>query len=167
MRPIPGYEGLYSATSDGHIWSHKNQRIRKEYLDSSGYLSVTLSRNGEKKTVQVHRLVASAWLGERPIGCDVNHIDGIKRNNQPRNLEHISRKENVKHAIRMGLMTPSQTRLKHIGISQRKLSVEQAREIQRLYADGHLQKHLSEQFGVSKTTIRNIINGLRYQASIE
>jgi DNA-binding MarR family transcriptional regulator len=69
--------------------------------------------------------------------------------------------------MKMGLMKPSRTRLKHIGIAQRKLSLSQATEIRTLYAEGHLQKHLAEQFGVSKTTIRNVIFGHHYVATID
>lgn len=165
--PIPGWEGLYSASETGHIWSHAKNIWLSESKVPQGYVSVCLKSNGRQVTSQVHRLVASAWIGERPAGLDVNHINGVKNDNRPCNLEYMTRKENVAHAMRMGLMKPSKTRLKHIGISQRKLSLEQAAEIQKLYADGHLQKHLAVQFGVSKTTIRNVIFGYHYVATID
>jgi DNA-binding NarL/FixJ family response regulator len=166
IRPIPGWEGLYSDSDAGHIWSHVKNIWLSESMGAQGYTSVCLKSNGRQTTSQVHRLIAAAWLGPRPPGLDVNHINAIKHDNRPCNLEYMTRKENVAHAMRMGLMKPSRTRLKHIGISQRKLSIEQAKEIQRLYANGHLQKHLAEQFYVSKTTIRNVIFGRHYVATI-
>lgn len=165
LRPIPGYDGFYSASSDGHIWSHATSRWRSEFVDRTGYLSVTLSVNSMKFTVRVHRLVASAWLEEpADIDMQVNHVSGDKSDNRPSNLEWLSRLENMQHAIALGLIVPSKTRLKAVGIATRKLSVEQAEAIRGRYAAGELQKSLAVEFGVSKTTIRNIINGTRYQA---
>lgn len=118
-------------------------------------------------TREIQRLVAAAWFGPRKPGFEVNHINGVKNDNRICNLEYVTHQENVTHALRMGLMKPSKTRLKHIGIAQRKLSLGQAAEIQNLYADGHLQKNLAVQFGVSKTTIRNVIFGRHYVATID
>lgn len=165
LRSIPGYEGLYSASSDGRIWSHTKKCWRKEHVDPFGYHRVSLKVNRASKTFRVHRLVALAWLGAPVKGrTQVNHISGVKSDNRPSNLEWVSALQNIRHAIHLGLLVPSRTRLKEIGIATRKLSVEDATTIRSRYASGELQKHLAVEFGVSKTTIRNILNGTRYQA---
>lgn len=46
MKDIPGYEGLYAATSCGKIWSYRSNKFLKPFTTGSGYLSVELCRNG-------------------------------------------------------------------------------------------------------------------------
>jgi hypothetical protein len=46
MRDIPGYEGIYAATSCGKIWSYKRQKFLKPCIVGSGYLEVVLCKNG-------------------------------------------------------------------------------------------------------------------------
>src|SRR5690348_16010379 len=86
MRPIPGYPG-YSATADGHIWSHRKSRLLSENVNFGGYLTVGIwcTRDGVSKsrTKFVHRLVAAAWVGVPAPGMPVNHADGDKTNNKP------------------------------------------------------------------------------------
>lgn len=73
-------------------------KVLKQGMLNSGYMVVWLSDGGKKKAVTVHRLVATAFIdGE---GNDVNHIDGIKYNNQARNLEWVTRSENLTHAYK-------------------------------------------------------------------
>jgi hypothetical protein len=74
---------------------------------SRGYLKVGLTLNdGRQKTIRVHILVATAFLGARPEGLDINHRNGVKTDNRAINLEYISRSENNVHAHALGL--PSQ-----------------------------------------------------------
>jgi len=86
----------YTVYSDGRI---KSNGIRKVFLKGydvgSGYDSVKL--NG--KNFYRHKVIAECFLGERPTGYTINHIDGNKLNNDVSNLEYISRKENYKHAL--------------------------------------------------------------------
>ena len=54
----------------------------------------------------VHRLVAWEWvLKNRNISLTVNHIDGVKSNNYYMNLEWVTQLENIRHAIKIGLIT--------------------------------------------------------------
>jgi HNH endonuclease/NUMOD4 motif len=79
-------------------------KIRKPHTNRCGYLQVHLS-NGEYDAVKtVHKLVASAFLGNPPRGKIVNHKDGNKKNPALDNLEYVSAKENMKHASRFRLM---------------------------------------------------------------
>jgi len=47
------------------------------------------------KKYRVHRLVASAWLGD-DIEHDVDHIDSNKNNNAAYNLRYLAHDENVR-----------------------------------------------------------------------
>ena len=66
---------------------------------SSGYFQVSLG-GLRKRRMYVHQLVAEAFLGEKPKGCVVNHIDGNKINNNISNLEYITYAENSQHAVK-------------------------------------------------------------------
>lgn len=107
-KAIPGYEGFYEASSFGRIRSlprsvktrhggiaKKNGRILKPSKNSCGYVNYGLSKNGSQKTCSGHILVATAFLGDKPVGFVVDHIDRDKSNNCLKNLEYVSSAENV------------------------------------------------------------------------
>ena len=64
-----------------------------------GYLRVDLMRNGERKHMKVHRLVAETFIPNPHRKPQANHIDGNKQNNSISNLEWVTNDENRKHAI--------------------------------------------------------------------
>jgi hypothetical protein len=47
----------------------------------------------------VHRLVYESFRGPIPDGLEINHIDGNKKNNSLENLEAVTRKQNLHHAV--------------------------------------------------------------------
>jgi hypothetical protein len=105
MKPIQGYEGRYSATEDGHIFSHKSGRNLTPRPLPKGYLRVNLvASDGGVKDFLIHRLVCAAYFGASDL--DVNHKDCDKTNNAPSNLEWVSKSQNMQHAQANGLLTP-------------------------------------------------------------
>ena len=70
---------------------------------TDGRLRVNVCRNGKYFSVFAHKMVAEAFIGERPSGLQINHIDGNPLNNCADNLEYITQLENVRHARRLGL----------------------------------------------------------------
>ena len=58
----------------------------------------------------VHHLVAEAFIGARPQGFQLNHLDGVKANNAAKNLEYTTPMQNIHHAIRLGLFVPTRKR---------------------------------------------------------
>lgn len=100
LRPIPGWEGRYSATSDGHIWSHVRGRIiREEWSNpnrpSHQHLRVRLKLGPDRHWRYVHQLVAEAWLGPRPAGWHTCHRDGDRTHNAPSNLYYGTPADNA------------------------------------------------------------------------
>jgi hypothetical protein len=71
----------------------------------TGYYCVHIHINGKKKMVDIHRLVALAFIeNERPKDFNmVNHIDGDKTNNRVDNLEWCNCSMNMLHAYKHGL----------------------------------------------------------------
>jgi hypothetical protein len=120
--PIKGYEGRYEISDHGRVKalylqiqcrgrnnSIRNtsfpERIMKQHTGSKNdYLQVGLSNNRIVKHRLVHRIVAMHFLSNLKNKEEVNHIDGNPRNNHYTNLEWVSRKENVAHAYRTGLV---------------------------------------------------------------
>ncbi len=152
MRPIPGYEGLYSATDSGEIYSHHTEKIRKTFMMNAGYLMLTINKNGKKRTHTVHKLVALAYYGERPPGdIHVNHKDGNKLNNRPENLEYVTRSKNCKHAVKHGLST----------VPGRQDDIFPLKVLGRL-AMGHRITDIAESLGVSPHTVSRVKNGCTY-----
>ena len=106
---IKGYEGLYKITSAGEVISYqgKHPRALKQNIRgrSCEYLAVSLSKNNIKSTQSIHVLVARTFIDNPKKLNDVNHKDGIKYNNGVENLEWVTKKENILHAIEAGLIT--------------------------------------------------------------
>ena len=98
FKNIQGYEGLYSISDEGKVWSHRSNKFLKETSGDNGYLQVNLYKNKSSKYFRIHKLVASHFLGEIPAGLTVDHIDGNKKNNSVKNLQFLSRGENAKKA---------------------------------------------------------------------
>lgn len=99
-KDIPGYEGLYQASTEGRIWSIRSQRYMKPRFDRYGYQRINLTaKNGKVKTELVHRVVCMAFHGKPPEGRTVvDHIDGNINNNSADNLQWVSISENTKKA---------------------------------------------------------------------
>lgn len=102
-KAVPRYEGLYKVSNMGRVIGLKRNRILKSAPNEKGYQMVTLCKDGRMRTFKVHKLVAETFIGKKD-GFEVNHIDGDKSNNQVNNLEYCSHSENVKHAIKTGLL---------------------------------------------------------------
>ena len=112
-RPVVGYEGLYEVSSYGRVRSldmyvkvgYGNYRLHKGKVlspakDTGGYLKVNLYCNGKQKTIDVHRLVAQAFLPNPDNLPQVNHKDENKTNNRVENLEMCNAKYNLSYGTR-------------------------------------------------------------------
>lgn len=110
-RDIKGYEGLYQISSKGQVKSlarpckgfgdyYAKERIKKISRDGVGYCRVALSKNGKKKHILVHRLVAKAFIPNPDNLPEVNHKDENKENNYVDNLEWCTPKYNSNYGNR-------------------------------------------------------------------
>lgn len=120
-KDIPGYEGLYQASTLGQIrtcegkttssarfqhrvWKQrimkqkctKNKKGRKDYR-------VELWNGKNHKTWLVSRLVALTWCNGYQIGYTVNHKNGNPLDNRAENLEWLSHGDNIRHGFANGL----------------------------------------------------------------
>lgn len=94
---------FYEINWFGEIRSKKTGRILKQRMDKRGRLTIQLMG----KNFTVSRLVAEAFIGDIPEGMDVMHLDGNKTNNRCDNLEICTRKETIRHGIKIGTIKPN------------------------------------------------------------
>ncbi|WP_286870825.1 NUMOD4 motif-containing HNH endonuclease [Pantoea sp. UBA5035] len=158
---ISGYEGKYSVTKDGRVYSHprvnasghaRRGKWLKAVPDTKGYLRVGLFSNGGLKTRKVHRIVAETFIPNHYCKPEVNHINGDKADNRMENLEWCTGSENVRHAFRIGLKDA-----KGAANSRSKLTHEDVVAI-RMASDMSL-KELSDKYGVCQAQISDVRRG--------
>lgn len=155
MKNIDGYND-YCISPDGSVTSFKynKARILKTRVNKNGYLYVNLCKDGKYHSVCIHRLVAKHFLEEYTDDLQVNHIDGNKRNNNVSNLEMVSASENLKHAVRLGLL------VNPVGEDHpcSKITKDQVLEIREKYQP-HIvtMTMLAEEYDISKDEVKNIL----------
>lgn len=158
-KDIPGYEGLYQACTDGEIRSLPRKTTRgglmSFYSDKSNrhvvYQRPTmrLSKDGKTKLHHVCRLVAKTFIPNTENKPEVNHIDFNPCNNDVRNLEWTTRKENHTHSVIKGRMARGG------GHGMAKLNEVQVSEIR---SSQDKPKDIATRYGVCRQTIYRIKN---------
>lgn len=99
-------ETNYSISDVGEVKNDTTGYILKPAIQQ-GYAHVTLYINKKGKRVKIHRLVATAFIPNPNNKPYVNHIDGIRSNNNVENLEWVTASENTQHAVDTGLFLPT------------------------------------------------------------
>ena len=109
---VPNTGGRYEVSDDGRVrsLSWTSQMIRNGRMvpkrkggaelvvtyAGNGYGRVGMSTPNGKVKVAIHTLVMLAFVGSRPAGKEVRHIDGDKRNNSLANLAYGTPVENAR-----------------------------------------------------------------------
>jgi hypothetical protein len=111
-RAAAGWEGFYLVSSHGRVWSvdrvnsygrRVKGRILKPYVTVKGHLLLGLCRDGKRRNVKVHRLVATTFFGEPDAGQEVCHWDGNPANNHVGNLRWDTQSSNMRDRVRHGV----------------------------------------------------------------
>ena len=92
-KEIPGYEGVYWASTLGHVRSTNG--VLKPSKHRDGYLKVVFCVKGVRKTYQVHRLIALTFIPNPDNLPQINHKDENKTNNHIDNLEWCTMDYNI------------------------------------------------------------------------
>lgn len=163
-KPVVGYEGFYEVSSIGRVRSlarivecndGRKRKIKDRILkcsrNSGGYYGITLHKDGCTKSVNIHRIVAEAFVPNPLEKEEVNHKDENPSNNHASNLEWVTAKENNNYGTRKE--------------RARKAIVEaQGRAVRQLSRDGELvaeYESLSEAYGATGAFISNIVKCAR------
>lgn len=101
-RPVVGYETTYAVSSLGRVRREGARtgatvgRVLRPIRHPNGYLQVSLSQDNKRLTRWLHRVVAEAFIGPRPAGHHIDHVDGDPTNNAVANLRYVTPAENVR-----------------------------------------------------------------------
>jgi len=133
-KDIPGYEGLYQASTLGRIKSLerpflvrrafigkvKERILKGSVKKESGYIVVGLYKNGIAEITYVHKLIVVTFLNHVPCGYQIvtDHINGIRHDNRLENLQLITHRENISKDKRKIIIRSS----KYIGVHWHKVS---------------------------------------------
>ena len=136
----------YEITKDGEVFNKTYNRKIKYELNDKGYYRVIIG--GERYFI--HKLVAQKYVPNPLNKPHINHKNGIKTDNRAENLEWVTHKENIHHALNSGLIPIGEqcswTKLKRDDV----IFIRKNKEIS--------QKELSKKFNVSPSTISDIRN---------
>lgn len=135
-RTIEGYDNVYRVSNKGNFEScmnvgkHEKDNIwrrRKIHVRKNGYYVVSLTKNGKRNLLYIHRLVAESFIPNPDNKPQIDHIDGNKSNNHVFNLRWCTATENLSN------INTKQKRLeiaerKGISVSQYTISGEFVRE---------------------------------------
>ncbi len=100
--PIKGYCDRYLISNHGRVFSvYSGKFLCLE--NKGGYLWLRFKFESKRVSLSVHRLVGLYFIPNPDNKSQINHIDGIKCNNIVDNLEWCTPKENIVHAVNLGL----------------------------------------------------------------
>jgi hypothetical protein len=95
-KDIEGYHGDYQVSNQGRVRSLKwgKSRILKGSANLDGYLKLILCKNGRPRNFYVARLVTQHFLPDWDESLQVDHINGVKTQNNIENLRMVTHTEN-------------------------------------------------------------------------
>ena|SRR5665647_230552 len=145
LGPILDTDGVF-VSPDGEVYRRLPQSNNR-----AGYRTVTVAR----RMRYVHELAAQAWLGPRPIGAVVRHLDDVPSNNSRENLAYGTRQDNALDAQRNG---------RHLGDIERRsgrirLTPDKVRQSRAWVTYGFSAVEVARWFGVADATMHHAISG--------
>lgn len=149
---IEGFTRYY-ISSMGRIWN--GERIMVQSTDKERYLLITLKNKKYKKTFRVHRLVGIYFIPNPDNKPEINHLDYNVQNNECYNIQWSTRKENMEHAAKNGLVGKHNRFGENNG--RAKINLKIAEEIRQFGLKNYNRKNIASIFNVSLSTIDRIL----------
>jgi len=160
---IKGFEGLYSINRKGEVLSVRRNKLLKHNLQKGRYryYRVGLFKNRKQKTKRIHALLAETFIPNPNNFPEVNHINGIKTDNELENLEWVTHDGNMKHANQTGLFNKhtQKSNARIMGLQNRKISYYEATKMRELYeSKKYNQRQLARMYGICFQNVSLIVN---------
>lgn len=95
---LPFRNSIYLISQTGKVKNSKTNKLLKGSIDDDGYIRYELRLDTGKRKFYSHRLVYETFCGNLISGMVVNHINGIKADNNIDNLEQITVGQNQEHS---------------------------------------------------------------------
>lgn len=162
----PVMPDLFKVSRSGKVYSKRSKKILKQNRHKSGYMTIATrvgGKLGKAYCFKVHRLVAETYLSNEENKPQVNHIDGVKDNNNLNNLEWATAEENVRHAYEVGLVSYN----KGEDCPQSVLTEEDVKFIRdnyKPYCKAFGARALGRKFSIGHTSILKVINRLTWDS---
>lgn len=103
--PLKGFPE-HSISNYGRVASHRYDIALNPRPSGWGYLQVVLYKDGRHVSKTIHHMVAEHFVPGWDVGLIADHINGDKMFNCEVNLEWITRGENNRRAVVLGLRKP-------------------------------------------------------------
>lgn len=153
---VDNVKPYYLVSTYGNIFSTYYNKYLIPHDNDHGYLQVSLmTNNGGRIFRKVHRLVMITFA--YVYGCEnlqVNHINANKHDNHINNLEWVTAKENVQHAINLKLRSS-------VGENNPKALITEndAINISNMIIEGYSDEYIANCIGCNKNIVREIALG--------
>lgn len=151
--PVVGGGRNYAVSDSGRLFSFVSGRYLKSSRSNCGYETFGSTLGS------VHRLVVKAFMGEIPEGLQVNHMDGVKHNNNLSNLEVVTASQNQRHAIDTGLSLPPTGEKNGMSV----LVESEILEMYDMFLAGHSNTVIGDRFGVHSRYVSLVRHGKRWK----
>ncbi|MFH2082097.1 MAG: HNH endonuclease [Pseudomonadota bacterium] len=154
--------GKYRVDADGRVFNmdyrgNGDCREISSIEDKDGYMLISLTGIG---ICRRSRVVGIIRLGAPEPSQQINHKNGVKDDDRPENLEWVTAKQNIRHAVDTGLRVAAFGEKHHAA----RLSEAQVAEIATLLSEGALSvRRIAEQFGVREGAINGIRKGKNWR----
>lgn len=152
--PVDGYED-YFISNKGNVLSLKHGKVKQLKPQKCTYYQLAFYVDNIQKTKFIHKMIAEKFIPNPLKKPQVNHIDGNKYNNDISNLEWVTAKENIQHAVRTGLINFPINDRHHAS----KLNITKVKKIKQLLRDGRSQREIAKQFKISQPVVCHINKG--------
>ena len=150
------YSEVLFACADGAIYKKGKGRVRP-HVNTDGYHEVRFMHGGVRKNIMWHRVIARSYVAGYFDGAHVNHKDANKTNNLPSNLEWVTHRQNVDHAVANDLYVKGER------VHNAKLTDAKVREIRAMNAAGVKTGKIAKLYGVSRFTVRDVLSGRQWK----
>jgi HNH endonuclease/NUMOD4 motif len=94
-KPISALDNAFEVSCTGKIRRIGDSKVIKQGLNAEGYPRVWPWHNKRTVFLNVHQVVAAAFLGTVPVGYEVDHLDANRSKPWLSNLEYVTHEENM------------------------------------------------------------------------